>query len=211
MQDNDSDDEDEWLFSLLVEFTPNYPEQVPGLEIESIYLTDPERQEVHDQAMEQCRETVGDAMIYTICSWLKERIEKVIEDRMARLELEHEQAKARAEEEEKKRYQGTKVTPESFLVWQKAFVEEAKTLLKQGRPLSMAFQAALAVEKLISTNTKPTGKQLFEQADASLLKSDEAYGDEGAEVEVDASLLHGMQNMDIEEENAVLAGFTEDD
>jgi hypothetical protein len=204
------EEESEWIATLHVEYTPTYPEEMPLLDLESIYLYDQEIEQLKQEINEQCKEALGDAMIYTISTWLRDRMEVLIKDRTEREEREDDEAKEKLEAEEKKRYQGTPVTKESFMHWQKTFIEEAKQTLKQGKPVSTSFQAALAIEKAIGASSKPTGKQLFER-DMQLIKSDEQYGDEGAEVEVDVSLLQGMQNLDVEDENSVLAGFSEDD
>lgn len=191
-----------------------YPlQEVPALTVKSIFLDQQEIDELVEKGLNQCRESLGDAMMYNIACFLKEEAESLIKARIAKQEKELELEKEQENEKERIKYQGSKVTKESFLEWQRGFIAEAKATLKAGKqPLSKAFIAALAVEKLIETSSKLTGKQLFER-DQALNVSDAQYGDEeGQDVEIDASLLHGMQHIDLEEHdsNSVLAGLTED-
>lgn len=216
-EEGEEDESAKVLFTLTVCMPATYPEVEPELELSSAYLLAEEIDSLVQSAMAQCRDCLGDAMIYNICSFVKEQAEETIRNRIAREAREVEEEKEKQEQEEARKYQGTRVTSESFLKWQQGFLEEAKHALKSGKPLIKAFEAALAVEKLINTSNKLTGRQLFEKGDLSLLNSDAQFG-EGSTVEVDAKLLHGLKDMNLlapgddeEEENLVLAGFSPDD
>jgi hypothetical protein len=201
------EEEEEYLFSVSITFPESYPEVLPEFEIESSYLREEEMASVTEKVTEQLQESLGIAMVFTLVSMLKEEAEIAIKDRNVREEQERELEKLRLEEEEQKKYQGTKVTRESFLEWQNRFLEEAKKAQKSGDMIP-AFEACLAVEKLLHPvpGGRPTGRQLFER-DTTLLESDEKYMEEGEDVEVNAETFVKDQD---EEDNQVLANLTED-
>jgi hypothetical protein len=200
-------EENNELFSILIQFGETYPEEILDFEIESEYLREEEIEEISQKARDQLQEFLGIAMVFTLVSMVKEEAESTIKERNAREELERETEKLRLEEIEEKKYQGTKVTPEIFKEWQKKFLKEAKEAQKQGK-LIPAFEACLAVERMTSNQSggKSTGKQLFER-DQTLLESDEKYMEEGQDVEVRVDEFQKEQE---EEENQVLANLTED-
>ena len=212
-QDDVSDNDQDVLFKVLFTLPPTYPEVEPLVVLESEYLLKVEIETLTEAALNQCRDSLGDAMIYNTTSFLKEKAEETIKERIDTLEKQEALEKERIEQEEARKYHGSKVTRDSFLAWQVGFVEEAKVALKSGNPLIKAFEAALAVDKLIQSSSKLTGRQLFEKDLSSMLNSDAQFGD-GAAVEVDKKLLLDMKGMDLNDEkdvNLVLAGFSEDD
>lgn len=149
-------------------------------------------------------------MIFNLISCCKDSIEELIKLRLLLQEHIRIEESNLKDEIEKKRTQGTIVNLKNFLDWQRAFLEEAKSESKQcvrnGKPLSLAFQAVLAIHKATSQPSALTGKQLFQ--DKNMMKSDEQE-EEGNEV--DTVLLRAMNELDIPEEvNEVLVGLSED-
>ena len=200
-------------FTLNFELGSEYPETLPGFSIlDAISLEQEECQILVEQGLQHGNESLGMAMIYTIASFVKEKAQDVILERIDRQEQERERLAKKQEEEEAIRYQGTRVTPESFKSWQDAFIQESIKLAASGVKLSLAMEAALAVHNmgLPKVGQKLTGRQLFEK-DLTLAKSDMQYVEEG-DVAVDVSLFEGMEHLDLDEEdeNQVLAGLTED-
>lgn len=205
--DDESNDEN-LLFKVQITLPNQYPEVPPELLLQSLYLNQRELADLLEATSVQCKNLVGDAMIYTVVCFMKEFAEEAIKARIARLEEEAERSKEIQELEEAKKYQGTRVTPESFLAWRHGFLHEAKLALKSGGPMIKAFEAALAVERLIQTSSKPTGKQLFESSGDALKKSDEQFTGDG--VDFDSSLIQSLKNIDLlddEENNSVLFSF----
>jgi hypothetical protein len=153
------------------------------------------------------QESLGIAMVFSLVSMLKDEAETIIKTRNEKEEAERELEKLRIDEEEEKKYQGTKVTVESFMAWKTDFIKQAREAEKVGK-LIPAFEACIAIEKLLSPTIggKITGKQLFER-DQTLLQSDEKYMEEGEDVEV---RVEAFQKDQEEEENQVLANLTED-
>lgn len=94
----------------------------------------------------------------------------------------------------KKRFEGTKVTVESFLKWKTAFDKEMNELKKQN---------------LDTTNKKTTGKQLFER-DESLFTSDLQYMTE-EQVEVDESLFQDLDDLDLDDDGEEYVPGEDDD
>ncbi|KAJ3258148.1 hypothetical protein HK103_003966 [Boothiomyces macroporosus] len=176
-------EDEEWLLSIEITFTPTYPEEIPEFVINSSYLLEEEIAELSSQLTQQCNDQLGIGMIFLMVSWLKEQSEITIKDRLERLEKERQELLEKQEEEERIKYIGTRVTKESFKEWQKAFLKEATELKKSGKELTLAMKDALAVEKLLETGGKKTGRQLFEE-NTALLKSDEQYMGEGEDVDV---------------------------
>ena len=123
--------QDDWLVEINFKLPENYPESIPVLEISSNLMSEIQIDELVDRASNQCQDSVGDAMIFTIASWIKEEAEMMIKKRVEEEEAIKILEMERLELEEKAKYQGTKVTTESFLNWQKGFVKEARLSLKQ--------------------------------------------------------------------------------
>lgn len=206
MEDPDIELQDELLFSICIQFPFNYPQVIPEFTIESTYLEPEEIQACKDVVVEKLQESLGDAMVFTMVSYLKEEAENTIKERAKREEAERELEKLRIELEEQQKFEGLKVTPESFKEWKDAFLIESKAAKKNGTQ-TKAMEACLAVEVLLNPpkTGKPTGRQLFED-DTTLLESDEKYMDEGEDVEV-----VGVHFEEEEEVNQVLLGLGEDD
>jgi RWD domain len=131
-----TDDEDipneegDWLVEITFKLPEHYPETIPAIEIESNLLGDDQVEELVEKSLIQCKESLGDAMIFTIASWIKEESEAMIRKRMQEAEINKGLELERLELEEKARYQGTKVTLDSFMEWQKGFIKEARLSLK---------------------------------------------------------------------------------
>ncbi|KAJ3230921.1 hypothetical protein HDU78_007994, partial [Chytriomyces hyalinus] len=117
---------------------------------------------------------------------------------------------------ERAKYAGTKVTPEAFLTWRTKFLHEAATEEKKQALAAVGganSAGAKALQRAEANKGKVSGRALFEK-DKSLARSDITLMAEG-DVAVDSTLfegqMDGLDEEDEEEENAVLAGFNEDD
>ncbi|KAI8906826.1 RWD-domain-containing protein [Gorgonomyces haynaldii] len=198
--------EHELEFQLVFTLHEEYPRELPQLEIHG--LEEEDAQVLMEEARNVGNESLGMAMIFNIASALKDKIDQVITDRLQREEEEREREKERLELEEQKRFEGSKVTRDTFLAWQKSFIQEAYDLQKKGQPLIQSQLAALAVDQMGKhKGDKLTGRQLFEK-DTSLAKTDMQYVDEGEVVQVDASLFENLDDLD--DDNHVLDHLTED-
>jgi hypothetical protein len=64
------------------------------------------------------------AMVFTLVSTLKESAELLMAERANAVQAAKEMEAAKAEEEENRKFQGTAVTPETFLEWREKFRKE---------------------------------------------------------------------------------------
>ncbi|KAJ2951883.1 hypothetical protein O0L34_g4133 [Tuta absoluta] len=181
------DDGDGLACQLVFTYTTKYPDEVPGIDIENEENFDDvvEKKELLDHLFEQARENVGMVMVFTLVSagqeWLNEKWDKIKQDREARI-----LAKLKADEEaEQKRFEGTRVTVESFLAWRKQF------------ELDMGIQAKRDKEN--AQKSKLTGKELFLR-DQTLNESDLKFLDDGDAVKVDESLFQDLDDLEISDE-----------
>lgn len=175
-------------------FTPNYPDEIPEIEIieNSDNLDQSDIDELFNLLEIEANSNVGMVMVFTLVSsaseWLIER--RVIKEKE---KLEHLERKQRElEESELIKFEGTRVTVETFLTWKHKFDEEMASLRKEtcGKELN--------IKKL-------TGRLLFEK-DRSLYESDLQFLEEGdlvedvtfggADVKVDETLF---QDLDIDD------------
>jgi hypothetical protein len=108
-----------------------------------------------------------------------------------------------AEEIEQKRFEGTRVTVETFLKWRTAFDKEMSELETKDK------QKEIDSKKL-------TGKELFEKDDR-LNDSDLKFLEDGdvavdlAAVKVDESLFQGLDDLDVDDEDFGTDDDSEDD
>lgn len=88
------------ITSLQVIYPPTYPDAVPDLTIEATEgeLTQEETTELLDEMKALGEESLGMAMVFTLTSWLKEALSKVIHERV-RVAKEIEDKKSAAAEE----------------------------------------------------------------------------------------------------------------
>ncbi|KAI9276535.1 hypothetical protein BY458DRAFT_433386, partial [Sporodiniella umbellata] len=153
-------DEFESALSLHVTYTPNYPDELPEYEIEPIEG--------------QAEESIGMAMVFSMVMIIKEELDNIVLDVQRAEEEIINERKRKEEEAEQAKFNGTKVTRESFLQWKKQFDAE------------IAEQDAVALaQKLKELKGKQTGRALFEQ-DKTLALSDAKFMDDG-DMSVDIS------------------------
>ena len=196
------------LLEVKIEFPTEYPECVPNIELQSEHLEEQEIAKLIDEAINECQNSIGMAMTFTIVSFLKDRFNQVLKERIKAKQLAIEQQKLDQEREEAQRYIGSRVTPETFKEWKAKFIKEAFEQEKLGN-LTLAFEAAIAVERMNQAQGKKTGRQLFEDRNLMLHKSDEKYLDEGEDVVVE-KLNFMTTKEDEDESNVGLLNFTED-
>ncbi|CAH1179084.1 unnamed protein product [Phaedon cochleariae] len=185
--DPDSEDQSGLSCDLVITYTPKYPEEQPIIEIEN-----PENFEEgyeHNLLLylsQQVRENLGMVMIFTIVSsaqeWLNVKYEDTKKDkdeRAARKLLEEEEA-------ERQRFEGTRVTVETFMRWKKIFEDDMGITKKR--------------EIAEKEGKKLTGRELF-MTDNTLNESDLKFLDEGDAVKVDESLFQDLDDLDLDDED----------
>lgn len=182
-----SEEEDQASCVIQFSYVEKYPEEPPLFEIvDNENLEDDQIEEIISLINEQIEENIGMVVVFTIVSAVQEKLTVMVEDSKRRKQEEIERKKRQLEEEEQKRFEGTKVTVETFLAWKTKFDAEMAELRKQ---------------KIQKEKTKGlTGKEMFlrdesmADSDLKLLESEE----EG--VEVDESLFQDMDDLDIDDD-----------
>ncbi|XP_044727143.1 RWD domain-containing protein 1 [Chrysoperla carnea] len=168
-------------------YTAKYPEEAPIIEID-----DAENFEEDDQLKlieylkEQVDENLGMVMVFTLVSagqeWLNVKWDGIKKERE-----ENALKKIKEEEEaERKRFDGTRVTVETFMKWKTQFEIDMGIAKKR--------------EAEAKDGKKLTGRELF-MTDKTLNESDLKFLDDGANVKVDESLFQDLDDLDLDEED----------
>ncbi|CAG9767992.1 unnamed protein product [Ceutorhynchus assimilis] len=186
--DDYDDDTDAGLCcDLVITYTPKYPEEAPIIEIENA-----ENFEEKYEAMllehlaEQVKENLGMVMVFTLVSAAQEWLHTKYENAKTAKEEREAKALKELEEAERKRFEGTRVTIETFLKWRQEF--EAELGIDKKRELA---------EK---EGRKLTGRELF-MTDNTLNESDLKFLDEADRVKVDESLFQDLDDLDLDDED----------
>ncbi|ENN71583.1 RWD domain-containing protein 1 [Dendroctonus ponderosae] len=186
-EDYDPESNTGLLCDLVVTYTPKYPDEEPIVEIENAENFEGSfESELLKHLDEQIKENLGTVMIFTLVStaqeWLHSKYEadkKNKEEREARKIQELEEA-------ERKRFEGTRVTIETFLKWRQQFEED--------------FGIDKKRELAEKEGRKLTGRELF-MTDNTLNESDLKFLDEGDRVKVDESLFQDLDDLDLDDED----------
>ncbi|KAI9486020.1 MAG: ubiquitin-conjugating enzyme/RWD-like protein [Benjaminiella poitrasii] len=203
----EQDEENPRGLSLHVTYTPQYPEELPEYEIETIQgnIPDTYYKKIKEAVKSAAEESLGMAMIFGMVMCMKEELDNIkLDAKRIEEEIENEK-KRKIEEAEQAKFHGTKVTIESFLDWKKKF--DAEMFEKD---------EMLKAQRVKELKGKLTGRQLFEQ-DRTLALSDVKYMDEG-DVSVDVSQFDKEErggaldeNQKEDDENAVWKQFDKEE
>ncbi|KAJ0178941.1 hypothetical protein K1T71_005716 [Dendrolimus kikuchii] len=182
------DDGEGLACQLIFTYTAKYPDELPVIEIDNEENFDNivDKNDLHIHLEEQGKENLGMVMVFTLVSagqeWLNEKWDSVKKERE-----EQTLAKLKADEEaELKRFEGTRVTVESFLAWRKQFE------IDMGIPAKREREA--------KDKNKLTGRELFLR-DTTLNESDLKFLDDGDAVKVDESLFQDLDDLEISDED----------
>lgn len=172
---------------LNVRYPEAYPDEAPFLDI-----TQPPNAPKHEhldiqqdkaQLLEAVQpsieESMGMAMVFTLVSTLKDAAEQLITERRQAVEAEKEAEALKAEEEENRKFEGEKVTRETFLAWREKFRKE----MEEDAARRQAEQEAEDKKKRggKAEEKKLTGKQLWEQGLAGKGADEEEEGEDAVE------------------------------
>jgi len=190
--DFQEDSEEGAMCYLTFTYVPTYPDDVPVIEV-NMYenLDDSDAEQLQADLAQLASENLGMVMVFTLVSAAQDWLAKHVEDMKRKEEEDRERKIREAEEAERKRFEGTRVTVESFISWKAAFDAEMLALKKQ----QMMKEEASGPKKL-------TGRELFEK-DTSLIQSDMKFLQDGEEeVKVDESLFEELDDLQIDDELA---------
>lgn len=133
-------------------------------------------------------ENMGMAMIFTVYSTLKDSAELLITERMNAVEAQQEMAAREAEAEENRKFEGEKVTRESFIKWMADFKREQEEAKKKAEEEAEAADKKKRGGKV--EEKKLTGKQLWEQGIAGKTAEEDEEGED--------AILDGMRDVKVE-------------
>ncbi|XP_039256056.2 RWD domain-containing protein 1-like [Styela clava] len=178
-------EEDENIFAKIqFTYTPTYPDEAPIYElIECENLSAEDEEKIKTIIEKEIEDNLGMVMIFTVVTAIQEFLNDVKDGIKRREQDEKERHERELEAEENKKFHGTPVTVETFLVWKLKFDEEMKELQK--------------LEMKMTEKRKMTGKELF-LSDAKLLENEFLEGEtEG--VTIDESLFEDLDDLDFED------------
>lgn len=167
-------------------YTPKYPEEPLLISIDSMDNFDKSDEEnLMDCLNEEMKQNLGMVMAFTLISttqeWLNNRWDKV----KFQKRLEADRKLLQEEIEERKRFEGTRVTVETFMKWKDKFEDE----------MGFTKRKELAEKEA----KKLTGRELF-MIDKSLDQSDLKFLDDGDNVKVDESLFQNLDDLDLDDD-----------
>ncbi|XP_029046003.1 RWD domain-containing protein 1 [Osmia bicornis bicornis] len=164
-------------------YTPKYPDEPLLISIEDQEnFEDGDDEKLKEHLTEQINENLGMVMVFTLVSaaqeWLNVQWDKI------KLNREESAAKKlkELEEAERKKFEGTRVTVETFLSWKEKFDEE------------MGYTKRREIAE--REGKKLTGRELF-MTDKTLDQSDLKFLDDDS-VKIDESLFQNMDDLDLE-------------
>lgn len=172
---------------LNVRYPDAYPDEAPHLD-----LTQPpnaprhphldiqeDRSRLLDALQPTIEENMGIAMVFTLVTTLKDAAELLISERQQAIQAQKDFESQKAEEEENRKFEGEKVTRESFLAWQKTFNEE---MLEEKARRAAELEAEEKKKRGGKAEEKRlTGKQLWEQGLAGKVMEEEEDGEDVVE------------------------------
>lgn len=153
--------------SLDITFPPNAP-KLPQLSLPD------DKAHLLSSVDETITESMGQAMIFTLISALKESAEQLIGERLDHVQAEKDKEAAKVEEAENAKFHGEAVTRESFLAWRARFREEMEREEDERRRVEDEGKSRKArVEE-----AKMSGRELWERGLVG--KTEEEEGEEDA-------------------------------
>ena len=180
---------------MIVSLPAKYPSVPPLIDLNNFggHFEEEDKKELLNLLDENVKSNLGMVMIFNLVSftteWLNNRCDAIRLKKFKDLEVE----KKKKEEEEMKKFEGTKVTIETFLAWKKNFELE----------MSQFDQ-----NKNDSNIQKLTGRELFEkytslnESDLLFLEDDETDQDfcySVDSVKVDESLFQDLDDLSLNE------------
>ncbi|KAL8747138.1 MAG: hypothetical protein Q9184_007643 [Pyrenodesmia sp. 2 TL-2023] len=153
---------------LTVTYPPVYPDEPPILDL-SLPLNAPKPQYL-DLASDRLHllsslndtitENLGMAMIFTLVTTLQESIETLIRSRIAEVQRAKDEEAAEAEVKENAKFEGERVTRESFLKWREKF--RAEMAMKEEEEERVRREGESKVRG-VRKEEKMSGRELWEK------------------------------------------------
>jgi len=185
--DGFEDGEESLKLALAVNYTDNYPDELPNLALEPLEggVDEEEINALLDGAQAVGQENIGMAMTFTIVSHLRDQLSTLIRTRSERIRKDALELERKALEEEEARTRGTPVTIESFNEWKNRFDREVSLRKTREDVERLKAMTTKEREEYKRIGVRLTGRQLFEH-DKNLATSDAPLLEDGT-VSVDVS------------------------
>ena len=188
------EDEPDPLIILNVQYPEAYPDEAPRLDVTSPpnapkyqHLdVQEDKARLLEALQPTIEESMGMAMVFTLVSTLKDSAELLISERQQAIQAQKDFESAKAEEEENRKFEGEKVTRETFLAWREKFVQEQ---LEEAARRQAEVEAEEKKKRGKVEEKKLTGKQLWQRGLAGNTLEEDEEGDDA---------LEGMQKLKVE-------------
>lgn len=171
-------------------YTEKYPDTAPIVEIEdALNFEDYYETSLLEHIDSTVSEFLGMEMIFSLVSSAQEWLNVKWDEHKNALEEQRVRRLREAEEVERKKFEGTRVTVETFMKWKLEFEE----------------QTGVNAKRILNTadSKKLTGKELF-MRDTTLNDSDIKFlmeaGDSIENVKIDESLFQNIGDLDIDDD-----------
>lgn len=169
-------------------YTATYPDEAPVMAVTSSEnLEEDHEVEVMALLQEQAEENLGMVMVFTLVSAVQEKLHEISQ----RIKDDEEDAKIRRirqqEEEEQKRFEGTRVSVETFMAWKAEFDAEMEEEKRRKGILRTGSKKLTGRELFLKDNT-------FDDSDVAFMEQDG-----GTAVEVNEALFEDMDDLDLDE------------
>jgi hypothetical protein len=193
-EDEESTEEPPTLI-LSVSYPEDYPDVAPRLDLSSPpnapkhkHLDIQEdKTRLLDGLTATIEENLGMAMVFTLVTTIKDEAELLIAERQQAVQAAKDMEAAEAEAEENRKFEGTKVTRETYLDWSRRFKEEMAEIKKKAEEQREAEEKK---KKGAKEEKKMTGRELWESGIATRAFVDE--DDDGADA------LEAMKKLKVE-------------
>lgn len=189
----------------------NYPDELPEMEVvdpEESNLDETDVKALLDKLKAEGEENMGMAMTFTLVSVALDWLSQNHEVKLTKAKEESERKKEESEAAEQKRFEGTRVTVETFMAWKMKFDAELKEL-KRIEDKKREAEGKAGGASLV------TGKELFamnadlDDSDIKFLGGDadgageveEGGGGGAAGVDVDETLFQDLEDLDFDDED----------
>ncbi|THY36607.1 RWD-domain-containing protein [Aureobasidium pullulans] len=180
---------------LSVSYPEDYPDVAPRLDLSAPPNApkhkhlDIQEDKTHllDGLTATIEENLGMAMVFTLVTTIKDEAELLIAERQQAVQAAKDMEAAEAEAEENRKFEGTKVTRETYLDWSRRFKEEMADIKKKAEEQREAEEKKKRGGK---EEKKMSGRELWESGIATRAFVDE--DDDGADI------LEAMKKLKVE-------------
>ncbi len=188
VKSNEEDDSEDPVIILNVRYPEAYPDEAPILDVtqppnapkHALLDIQEDKARLLDALQPTIEETLGMAMVFSLVSALKDAAELLIAERQQAAQALKDVEAQKAEQEENRKFEGSKVTRESFMTWREQFQRE------MGEAKARRAAEIEAEEKKKrggkAEERKLTGRQLWQQGlVGKVLEEEDEEGEDAIE------------------------------